>query len=170
MAIYPAKVIRPIVGNIYEAIDGSLYGYSGMVSYDITASERYEMMRFNLTQDSRFKMNFAYDGDVADTVNAGVGILIDIDGNEVYRLVDDRRLLMNPNQVSFYVPENATVVISLLNPNETAGIIQANVTLNGHYLEKAENKGSAGVQIGDDALPPMIAQRERMVGWNKELF
>ena len=171
MATYPAKVIRPIVGNVYEAIDGSLYGYSGEVSFDVSASATYLLMRFNLTQDAKFKMQFFADYDALDAGGDAIGFIINIDGIDVIRWADSiTGTAMASNQIDFYVPENAEVIINLLNPDNSATICRANMVLNGKYLNKSEGNASAGVQVGDNALPPMIANRERYMNWNKELF
>jgi len=172
MATYPAKVIRPIVGNIYEAIDGSLYGYSGEVSFDVSASASYNLMRFSLTRDARFRAYFNCDWAQARSSNADIGVLFNVDDIDVINQTVDTNGMNNFGAwtTDFYVPENAEVVISLLNPSASAGLVKGNITLNGKYLEKAEGNASAGVQVGDNALPPMIANRERYMNWNKELF
>jgi hypothetical protein len=174
MAIYPAKVIRPVVGGPYEAIDGSLYAYSGEINFDVTASASYQMMKFSLTEEARFKVNFGALYKVLQSTNSGYGYNIVIDGISVWNFSSDtsggRNGDPNTSDIKIYIPANATTEILLLNPDASAGLLKATCVLNGKYLDKAKGKGSAGVQIGDDALPPMIAQRERMVGWNKELF
>jgi len=175
MATYPAKVIRPIVGNIYEAIDGSLYGYSGLINFDITASATYQMMRFNLTQDARFKMIFGADWDATTQATDALGFNVNIDGIDVIRWVIETQPPSGASgrvmpHTEFYVPENAEVIINLMNPDAGTALCQANVVLKGTYLDKAEGNASAGVQVGDNALPPMIANRERYMNWNKELF
>ena len=174
MATYPAKVIRPVVGNIYEAIDGSLYGYSGMINFDISASASYTMMRFNLTRDARFKMQFNCDWNVLETSATDVGVLVNVDEIDVIRVAWENQSSYvyssgSAWETEFYVPENAEVIISVLNPSTGADLLKANVVLSGKYLDKAENSASAGVQVGDNAPPPMLADLKR---WNKweEIF
>ena len=80
-------------------------------------------------------MTFAYDGDVADTFNAGVGVIVNCDGQDIFRAVNDRRLLMNPiTEIPLTIPANKETLISVLNPNATAALILANVTLMGEYI------------------------------------
>ena len=71
---------------------------------------------------------------------------------------------------NFYVPANAEVVISLLNP-DAAGTpnVQANVVLEGHYLEVRKQDQAAGVEIGFKDLPPQLADRARNKRWGNLL-
>ena len=122
-------------GVIRELQSGVLYGYSGMINFDVTAAASYSMLNFSLNRDSFFKMTFAYDGDVADTFNAGVGVIVNCDGQDIFRAVNDRRLLMNPiTEIPLTIPANKETLISVLNPNATAALILANVTLMGEYI------------------------------------
>ena len=175
MATYPAKVIRPVVGNIYEGIDGSLYGYSGEVTFDVTASASYRMLLFSLTEDARLNMTFNCDWNVLDVGAVDTGFNITIDGIScVYVAWHHGQTSYGSGSSPFrmqdlYVPANAEVDISVLNPDAGASLLKANCYIEGKYLNKAEGKASAGVQVGDNAPPPMIRDLKR---WNKweEIF
>ena len=67
------------------------------------------------------------------------------------------------------VPANAETIVSVLNPSATAALVQANVTLNGEYLEARKQDQAAGVEIGFKDLPPRIADRARNKRWGNLL-
>ena len=170
MTTFPAKVIRPVVGNVYEAIDGTLYAYSGMINYDVTASFAYRMLQFSLTKDSRFRVFWNADWRQAQLGGADLGLLINIDGIDVVeQTVPTANISSYGTWVTdFYIPENAETTISLLNPSAGAGLVKGNIIMNGKYLTKAEGKASAGVQVGDDAKPPMLAQMDNWRDWEEQ--
>jgi hypothetical protein len=125
----------PLTLGKIQTLGELIYGYSGMVNFDVTAAASYNLINFVVEKTALFKMTFAYDGDVADIANAGVGVVVNCDGLDIFRAVNDRRLLVNPvSEVPLLIPANKATIISVLNPNATAALIQANVTLVGQYV------------------------------------
>lgn len=173
MPTYPATVIRPLRGGIYEAGDGSLYGYSPEVSLGATAGVSQEMFRFNLQKESKFQIMFFQDYDQIDASGIPYGFVINIDNQDTCRLVYDAGGTSSTGPpitpINFYVPANAEVVISLLNPSAGASLSRSSCVLLGEYLEVSEAYQSAGVEVGFKAQAPLIAARSRNKRWGNLL-
>ena len=125
-------------GVMGEAHDGTLFLYSGMISPTIGAQASLEMARFTLLREARFDMTFALDTWVAGTSAYGVEIVLGPNSDQVFRQISDQSAgfagAKSPWNTLFYVPANCEAVINFLNPETSANLFQANVTLNGRYL------------------------------------
>jgi hypothetical protein len=124
------------VGKI-QIIGEKIYGYSGMVDFDIAAAASYELISFNLERGAILKASFGLDWEVLDVTGNSVGFLINIDGTDVIR--NSYKPFPNGEGLpfldkEFFLPANRVCIISVLNLNAGADLLQANVSLIGKYI------------------------------------
>jgi hypothetical protein len=131
---------RPFqTGVIRELPSGFVYGYSGEINYDISASASYTMLDFQLTRDTLFKMAFRADLNVLGSGSASIGYQVSIDGIAVMNMTWDTNPagdgVMNGNwEGSLFVPANKPCSILLLNPDSQTSLVKATMTLTGNYI------------------------------------
>ena len=118
-----------------------IYGYSGMVNFDITAANSYPLIRFTLERNGMLRATFNCDWNVIQATNSDVGIQISVDGQSTIRQVWDiggsganRGGYRGPWTVEFFVPAGRDCNIVVLNPDNGADLLQANVTMVGQYV------------------------------------
>jgi hypothetical protein len=131
---------RPFqLGRVNTTPSGILYGYSGNINYDLTASATYNMMDFQLERDAFLKAEFNADWASVEGSNADVGFQIDVDGTTVGTVSWSRsnwRLVGSIPAWAFslYVPANKQCRIFLTNLNASnLAVVNANCTLTGEY-------------------------------------
>jgi hypothetical protein len=136
------------VGRIYEGQGGHLWGFSGMIDFDVTAAAFYDMLDFSLTRDAVFQLSFNCDWNVLQGTNSDVGVEVTVGGLSVIRQVWDiggsganRGGYRGPWTVTFVAPASRVVDINVLNPDAGADLLQANVVLTGQFLDTGAHIG-----------------------------
>ena len=114
------------------------YGFSGLVNYDITAAPTYQMIQFVLERNALLKFQFNADYDFAGAaISCGYNISID---NQIVMMwqrfggTNGEGAYM-PIPPEFFIPKDRPVLINLLNPVASAGLIQASMSIVGRYTE-----------------------------------
>ena len=130
---------RPFqTGAIRVLPNGKLFGYSGLVSFDLTAAATYDMINFQLDQDALF--NITWMADWAGIENAGVriGFIITIDGTTVQRVQwGEASSAGYPRQIpdsNLFVPAHKFCDIKIMNNDASASNFQINNTLLGEFI------------------------------------
>jgi hypothetical protein len=114
------------------------YGFSGLINYDITAAPTYQMIQFVLERNALMKFQFNADYDFAGAA-ISCGYNISIDGTAVmmwqrFGGTNGEGAYM-PIPMELFIPKDRPVLINLLNPDASAGLIQASMTIAGRYVE-----------------------------------
>ena len=123
---------RPFQTGVIRRYPSGIYiGYSGVVSFDVSASATYPLMDFQLDRDIVFDGQFCWDAD--ELVANNLGMLISIDGTTAIRTVfsGDYRGADSVPKFKLFVPANKVCDILLLNPDALTNLVGANVTLIG---------------------------------------
>ena len=161
MTTYGAVVTRPIVGRPFETSDGSLYAYSGMLSYGGHAADAtIELMRFNLQKDSRFNLQLNANWNLIDDANVSIGMTVSLNSTDIIQWVGHgygHTAPTGPLNFDLYIPANAQCVILAMNPDGASGVFNVNCTLTGNYLEES----SIGEQVGQSTVPPGLRNLPR---------
>jgi hypothetical protein len=124
------------VGKIMT-LGNIIYGYSGMVNFDITAAASYPMIRFTLERNAMINAQFNADWDLLATNNTDVGVQISIDGVNVIRWAAEGNAENrgpDPWYADFFLPAGRDCNIVVLNPDAAADLLQANVNIRGQYV------------------------------------
>ena len=125
-------------GKVYTVGD-ILWGYSGMVDFDITASTSYDLIRFTLERNAMINCGFNCDWNVLEGSSSDTGCEISIDGTSIIRVAWENQQIRygsgrSPWYANFFLPAERDCHIVVLNPDAGADLLQANVTLSGQYL------------------------------------
>tara|TARA_R100000808_G_scaffold12935_1_gene31857 strand:- start:647 stop:1099 length:453 start_codon:yes stop_codon:yes gene_type:complete len=126
---------RPFQTGVVRRYPSGLYiGYSGTVSFDVSASATYPLMDFQLDRDVVFNGQFCWDAD--QLIANNLGMLISIDGTTAIRTVfsADYRGADSIPKFKLFVPANKVCDIQLLNPDALTNLVRANVTLIGNEI------------------------------------
>jgi hypothetical protein len=111
-----------------------LWGYSGMVNFDGLASASYPLLQFTLEKDALIKAQFDVDWKVL-AGNTDIGFNVSIDGvSSINTTIEKGERTMGPWIVEFFVPAGRDCNMVVLNPDASAALLQANVTVVGHYV------------------------------------
>ena len=131
---------RPFqTGAIRTLPNGMLFGYSGPVSYDISASATYNMMDFQLENTALLRFNFSGLFTALQVANQAFGYRIIVDGITVYNYSSDTRAEAyggSPQALDIQIiaPANKTVEVLLLNPDASANLIEATCIVIGEQI------------------------------------
>ena len=133
---------RPFhVGRVQTLPDGRVYGYSGLINFDVSVSATYEMIKFQLERDVLLQAHFEADWRSAYTIGDDIGFQISIDGTEIYRWTSKlpawggNTAIYEVQPYGFLVPANKECIINIMNLESSASsTINGNVTLLGHQL------------------------------------
>jgi hypothetical protein len=126
------------VGKI-QTLGNIIWGYSGLVSFDITAATTYPLLRFTLEKNAMVRTTFNADWAVLDITNNDAGISIAIDGTIIIRADSQGAGQREPPAMGawsseFFVPAGRDCNILLLNTSAGTDLLQANVVLVGQYV------------------------------------
>ena len=175
MALYGLKIRRPYIGNIYQAGEGQLYGYTGLQDFTNPATGNQESMRFTLDSAAMFRYYFTCDWATLMAAAEGCGFNITVDGTIViqWSAVPAGGVPVGAGiaQGKMFVPANSEVVTYILNPSAGAGTAAAaGLFLEGQILATT----SAGLQVGDETIPPGLrdipAARKRAPAFSSDLL
>lgn len=122
------------VGKI-QILDDIVFGYSGMINWDVTAAATYRMMAFTLERSALLQADFNWKGTVAG--NADLGFMITIDDEEVMNWSSNSSGTKVDSQqpYQFLLPANRNCLIDVTNPNAQAQLgIDFNVGFVGKLL------------------------------------
>ena len=119
-----------------------VWGYSGLVSYDITAAVTYPMLRFTLDSDAVLIPKFSWAGDVVFANGISIGFRVSIDGITVWEWTAAQRSAgddpNNPDtdDPTIFLPSGRDCNIVLLNSTTPASavLVRANCNLTGQLL------------------------------------
>ena len=116
-----------------------IYGYSGMVDFDITAAATYPMIRFTLERNAILRMEFNVDMEELEKTGSAYGYQISIDGVQVARQVTDfeaNKWIGNPTNtpIEWLLPAGRDCNIVVLNPEAAATLLKANAVILGQYV------------------------------------
>jgi hypothetical protein len=125
------------VGKI-QTLGNKLFGYSGEVSYDVSAAATYSMMNFVLERSALVNFNFYCDLEAMGSDTTGFNIAIE--SISVVHMIWDVNPagdgVMNANPSGqILIPANRDVSITLQNPSGVSYLVKMNCTLIGEYLE-----------------------------------
>tara|TARA_R110000824_G_scaffold143466_1_gene311157 strand:+ start:644 stop:1105 length:462 start_codon:yes stop_codon:yes gene_type:complete len=128
------------VGKVLSIKD-KMYGFSGMIDYDVTVAASYPMLNFLIERDAIIKVQFGCNWDIIADHGIGTGFDISIDNLSVMKWI------IHPSssggtsygwngipEFTFFAPQNRECNIILLNPHARSELINANINLLGEYL------------------------------------
>jgi hypothetical protein len=126
------------VGKI-QTSGNLIYGYSGLVSFDVTLAPTYPLLRFTLERNAMIKTTFNADWAVLDLTNNDAGISIALDGVTIIRADSQGAGQREPPSMAawtseFFLPAGRDCNILLLNTSGGADLLQANITMVGRYV------------------------------------
>lgn len=127
------------VGKI-QTLGNIIYGYSGMVNFDVTASVTYPLLRFTLEKNAMLKCIFNADWDLLEANNHAIGVMISIDGINVIRVAwelaaADNGFGQSAWQTEFFLPAGRDCNIVVLNPDASAvPTYNSNINMVGQYV------------------------------------
>ena len=120
-----------------------IYGYSGMVNFDITAAASYPLITFTLEKNAMINVKFNCDWNILDGAGVATGYLISIDNvniiqwiSTVTRTATGAGNIENPES-QFFVPAGRVCNIVVLNPDAAATLLASNVHIVGQYVSGA---------------------------------
>ena len=133
-----SAVGRPFqTGRIQTLPNGDLFGYSGLINYDVAAAATYPMLDFQLENTAFFQMFFSLNYKVMLSSGRTYGYLINIDGTDTIKYTNDVSSGGRMDGViltNFIIPANKQTLISLLNPDAGTDLLEANITLIGKQI------------------------------------
>jgi hypothetical protein len=122
------------IGTVQKMGD-VIWGYSGMVDWDITAAASYPLLRFTLEKNAMLSASFNCDWHLLDTSNNASGVAIAIDGIETVKVTwEQSSHSTGPWNSEFFLPAGRDCLISSLNPDAGADLLQANIVIRGQYV------------------------------------
>jgi hypothetical protein len=129
------------VGKI-QTLGNIIYGYSGIVNFDITAAASYPLLRFTLERNAMIRATFNADWNLLDATDTDAGVQVAIDGTNVILVTWETGNAMGSGRTSpwygeFLLPAGRDCNIVVLNPDADATLLQANLNIVGQFISNA---------------------------------
>ena len=123
------------IGKI-QTLGNIIYGYSGIVNFDITAALTYPLLRFTLEKNAMIRAQYQQNWRAAAVAGIQGGFQVSIDGVIVHswkaQIDNDNQYV--PTVTDFLLPAGRDCNIVVLNPDTSAALIQANCIVQGQYV------------------------------------